>query len=565
MRRLKSFIKNTNNTAFLKGLLYLCILIFLIAIPLLMMFVRSFQNNNGVFTFDNWASIGSSKSLEAIKNSLYLGFLVVCFSLLLALPSAFILAKTSLRKFWWIDILLMMVFMIPPYINSQGWISFMQEGGVLYTILSGNKFFYSLSENFFTIYGMAIVMSFHSYPFLLTIVKNAILSIPKEIDDSLAIYCRNPLKKLFQVYFPILLPNIFIGMFLIFVKALAEYGTPATFQTMTNIYVFTTLITNYMSVYPINFGAASSMAYILIFICMTLWMLQSVVSNKFSYKLSGHKSSVSKSKPVALIISIIFLVVLFFISTIIPLGTIILYSLMKTLSGGYHLSNLGFDNYILAFSDKSGFGTGLTALLHTVKIALLSSIFTLVLGYIFEIYSYRNKKKILGRSVENISLLPEMLPNIVLGIGLIMLYASINSPIYKTEWMLILAYTIVFLPNTISYIKGSFSNMSKSILDAGSVFSKNKIMVDIKILIPLTLKNAFYAFMLNFITITRELVVAKLMQPPSYYTLSTYINFQFEQGNTQAAMALSVVSIGLIFLVMLPLEGFIMHEKKKGV
>lgn len=523
--------------------------------------IRSFQTEDGLITGENWGAIGQKENLVAIGNSLLLGISVTGLSILLALPTAWILAKTPLRKAWWIDLILMLVFMAPPYINSTGWLYFMGDSGLLAQWIPSMKDF---AASYYSFGGLVFTMSFHSYPFLLTIMKNAILSVPKEIDDSLSIYTRSRLKGIFRVYIPVLLPNFFIGCFLVFVKVLAEYGSPEMFMQYIQFPVFTTILTDYMNVYPVNLGVASSMAYILIFICMFMWMLQSFAISKRTYSLKQDKASKTVGGIPTIAISVVFLFLLFFISTILPLGTIVLYSFVRNLTRPIGWDNFTGRNYVRAFTSDSGFGTGLQAFENSLYISICASLISTVLGLIFSIYSYRHTKhlKEMGKSVETIALIPEMLPNIVMAIGFIMLYNTIRSPIYRQPFMLILAYSIIFLPNTVSYAKSSLLSISSSLTDAGDIYSKNRLKVDTRILVPLTLKNVFYGFSMTFIVAMRELVVAKLLQPPSYYVMSTYIDFQFNQGKTLVGMAMSVIALAMTFLILLPLQGYFMHQKK---
>lgn len=561
MERLLDKLRDRKFTGCLLGILCLCVLIWLVIVPLIMIGINSFQTDEGIWTSVNWSKVGTKENLTAIKNSLILGLSVTGVSTLLALPCAYLLAKTPLRRFWWIDLILMIVFMVPPYINSNGWLYLMGESGLL------TQFFPSMKEfakSFISFPGLMMVMSFHSYPFLLTIMKNAILSVPKEIDDSLGIYGKSKVRNFFKVYAPLLLPNFLIGAFLVFVKVLAEYGSPEMFSYFIDFPVFTTLLTDYVSVYPIDMGQASSMAFILIFICMFIWMMQSFVSSRKKFSLKQTKKSGVNRNYAVLVIGVLFLFALFFVSTILPIGTIVLYSFVKSLAKGVTQGNFSFRNYERAFSSNSGFGSGLEAFGNTLYISLLGSIFLTVMGLVFGIYYYRHRKdlKVVSGSVENISIIPEMLPNIVMALGFIMLYNTIRSPIYRTPFMLILAYSIIFLPNAVSYVKSSLLATSRSLTDAGDVFSKSRLKVDIVILVPLTLRNVFYGFAMSFIITMRELVVAKILQPPSYYVMSTYIDFQFNQGNTLVGMAMSVISLLMTFILLLPLEALFMREKK---
>ena len=130
--------------------------------------------------------------------------------------------------------------------------------------------------------------------------------------------------------------------------------------------------------------------------------------------------------------------------------------------------------------------------------------------------------------------------------------------------MLIIGYSIVFLPGMLSYIKNSLIQMPNSMIEAGEIYSKNQARSDFFIILPKAMKGGFYGFAMTFIITLRELVTAKLLQPPSYYTISLYIDRQFEQGNQQAAMALAVVSV-FMTLALLPIEFFHTRKEKKKI
>lgn len=560
-------IKNQRKLGYyITGILALVFLVWLIIVPLVFVLSRSFvDNDTGAITGTNWANNFSGDNQVAVLNSLVLATLVTLLSSALALPLSYFLSKTRLRKAWWLGILMMIPFMIPPYINSMGWMYFMLPNSSILWNLS--DFFHPLCNSFYSLWGMVWIMSMHTFPFLTTMLNSALDSFPSNLEDAVKVYSPNRFKTFFHVYVPILLPNYLIGAFLVFVKALSEYGTPATFGTRINYPVFTTLITDYMQVAPINFPMASSLASLLILICLVIWVLETWVVRKNSFALMPSAQPKINTSTASFVIGIIFCVLLFFFSTFIPLFSLIITSFkVKT---GHPLSeegNFTLENYEIAFNENEGFGTGWQALGNTFFISILSALIVLLFGLLFGIYCRRYRNRLFGKGVELIATLPQMLPNIVTAIGLIFLYNAIYKaiPIYRTPGMLIVGYTVILLPGMFSYVKNSLTQMPESLLEAGELFSRNKFMTDVRIVLPQAIKGSVYGFIMTMIVAFRELVTAKLLQPPSFYTLSLYIDFQFEQGNPKAAVCLAVVSVGITLLILLPLEFLTKGRKKKG-
>ncbi len=545
------------------GILICVVLIFFIVMPLVSVFSQSLMNKQGNFDISNYSTLFTEDETKtAILNSLLLGLCVTLLSTVIAVPEAYFLSKTKLKKIWWLDLILMIPFMVPPYINSMGWMLFMQRNGILYRNLPLLR---PLANSFNSFFGMVWIMAMHTSPFLMTMIKDAFSSFPKSLDDADDIYIRHGFSKIFKVYAPILLPNFLIGAFLVFVKALSEYGTPATFGPEINFVVFTTLITTKMQVSPIDFPMAASMASILVFICMALWVFEVMLTSKKTVELKDEGQGKINQKKSLAIIGSVFVILIFFFSAFIPLFTIIVTSFKNILYKNLTAEgNFTWDNYKIAFQGEEGFSSGFQAIGNSFFIGIISSLIVLILGLVFGIYSFRHKKTFLGKGVEFLTTLPQMIPNIVTGIGMIMFFNLIYHyfPVYRTKWMLVIGYSVVFLPGMISYVKNSLVQMPDSLVEAGKVYSKGESRINLRIVLPQALKGAFYGFSMTFIISLRELVTAKLLQPPSYYTISLYIDRQFEQGNQQAAMALAVVSVFMTLMLLLPIEFFVRKGRK---
>ena len=128
-----------------------------------------------------WAAVSDRDNLNTIFNSLVLGACVTALSTAIAAPLAYLFARTSLARARWLDIVFMIPFMTPPYIASMGWILFMQKKGLFQQLFPGSG---SISEGFFSFGGLVLTMSLHVFPFMLTILKNAMLNIPASLEES---------------------------------------------------------------------------------------------------------------------------------------------------------------------------------------------------------------------------------------------------------------------------------------------------------------------------------------------------------------------------------------------
>ncbi|MBJ8193649.1 iron ABC transporter permease, partial [Bacillus cereus] len=74
----------------------------------------------------------------------------------------------------WLDVVLLIPFMTPPYIGSMGWILFMQKNGYLEQLFPDLHF---LTPSFFSLGGMVMIMSLHLFPFLYLLLRGALVRI----------------------------------------------------------------------------------------------------------------------------------------------------------------------------------------------------------------------------------------------------------------------------------------------------------------------------------------------------------------------------------------------------
>lgn len=540
------------------SLLLLLLLIFLIVCPLLMIFLRAIWSD-GHFTFTAaWNTLTKSGNLEMIFSSLLLGFLVVVVSTIIALPLAYIFSRTTFARYRFFDVILMIPFMTPPYIASMGWILFMQKRGLLQQLIpaaaGSEKWFFSLG-------GLVFVMSLHVFPFMLTMLKNAMLNIPSSLEEAGAVFGASFTGRMKKIFLPLLSGNYVIGALLVFVKTLSEYGTPSTLGRRIGFEVFTTEIHRFATVAPVDFGSSATLASVLVAICMGMWFLQNYITTRRSYNLvgsKGNRSTIVKLGKGGYVFCLCFIILVIFFAIIIPYFSIISTSLIKLRGYGLAKGNFTFQHYVELFTEND---KGIRALVNSLVLALSSATICAVLGTLVVLAVRKGGRG--GKTLEAISLLPEMLPGIVLVIGIMLFWNGIYKiiPLYNTLGILVLAYVVLFLPYTVQYVTSSFTQISSSLFAAGQVFGATPAYIFRKITLPLISKGVAAGWMMTFIIAFRELVTASLIAPPNTLVVSTYIVREFEQGSVSSGMAMAVICVLFTTTSLLLLNRFISKNK----
>ncbi|SFE80218.1 ABC transporter permease [Alteribacillus iranensis] len=153
----------------------------LVLLPITLVLLRAFMPEGSFEGLAPLAVLGEPYYREVLWNSLLLGGGVVIGASLLAAPLAFLMARTDLKRHRWLDVLIMVPFMTPPYIGSMGWILAMQPNGYIEQLL---PFMSSVTPLFFTYYGMVLVMSLHLFPFIYIIMRNTLSNIGGRLEEA---------------------------------------------------------------------------------------------------------------------------------------------------------------------------------------------------------------------------------------------------------------------------------------------------------------------------------------------------------------------------------------------
>lgn len=536
-------------------------LLFLIVCPLIMIFAEAVIRDGSLDFAAAWQTLAESENLQMILNSLLLGLLVVIVSTLIAAPLAYLFSRTSFAKYRCFDIIFMIPFMTPPYIASMGWILFMQKRGLLQQLVPAA----AGSENwFFTLGGLVLVMSLHVFPFMLTILKNAMLNIPSSLEESGAVFGAGFGSRMRKIFLPLISGNYAIGALLVFVKTIAEYGTPATLGKRIGFYVFTTEIHRYATVAPIDFGKSAVLASVLVGVCLMMWFLQNYVTARRSFNLvsgKGSRFSVIKMRLPAKIAGWVYIAVVLLLSVGVPYFSVISTSLIKLRGYGFQAGNFTFQHYIDLFTENE---KGIRALGNSLILAVSAATICAILGTIIVI-AIRKARSKLGKVVEVMGLLPEMLPGIVLVIGIMLFWNQIYDaiPLYNTLGIMIVAYVALFLPYTIQYVTSSFTQISGNLEAAAQVFGGSPLYIFRRVTLPLIMKGVLTGWMMTFIISFRELVTASLIAPPNTLVVSTYIVREFEQGSVSIGMAMAVLCVLFTTTALLILNHFIDKQKAR--
>ena len=505
----------------------------LVVYPLLMVVLSAFAPAFPESDPLRLADFLSERLLVASFNTLRLGITVSLLSLITG--AAFALLAVQSQRDRWIDLIMSMPFLTPPFLASFAWSLAVGPRGYLGRLgLFGGE----MEKIVFSFWGLSLLMAVHYSPIVYFAVRAQIEKVPTTLLWAAQIAGAKPARIVGRILLPIVLPALLAGGFLAFACAIEEYGTPLVVGNRIGFPVISTEIGRIVRVYPINLTLASALASLLFALAggvyFTSYFLQR--GTKTSAKPSAHPmpNLLSRWTRVGLWC---FVAIYFLFTIVIPYSSMLMTSLLKLVSAGPTFANLTLRHYLEGLTDDS---SGLRqALVVSFALALMAAL----LGTLLGAASARR-----GVALASLALIPAATPAITMAVGFIRGWNAPWTawlPLYGSVIIVGLFYTAQYLPYAVQYARSGLAAILPSYEWAARIHGASVGMTTRRIIAPLLLPHCLAGAILIFSISFRELVGSVLLRPPGMQTVATFVLREFDQGSPATGMAMGVIAISV--------------------
>ena len=494
------------------------------------------------------------------RNTLLLGVGTVMCAAILAIPLAALRALYRIPGALIWDAILLIPFMIPPYIAALGWIMTLQPRGYLEQLTGIN-----LAPLLFSVPGIMIIMGLNTFSVVYFVLSRTFETIGARYSDVGRVFGAGQWRSFWRITFPLAMPGLAASLLLVFAMSIEEYGTPAALGRRIGFEVLVTGIENRISEWPIDLPGAATLSLVLVLLALGAFMVQRWLLTRRDYRIVGGKPQASDKRdlgvwrwPVTLWFAFIA-----FLATGLPILAILATALSRTISGGLAWANLGFDN----FNELLGVGSdGLVALGNSLVLGLVTALLAGLLGAItaYSVVKGRGRFRIV---LDALSITPNALPGVVVAVGIILAWNQPWLPItpYNTPFILLLAYVCILLPQPVRYATASLHQLGDNLEAAARVSGSGPMRAFWRIILPLILPSMITAMILVFAVASRELVASLLVAPVGFQTIAVFIWQQFDQGSMGLGMAMAFSAVVITTLIPLVLISILKRVSKGTV
>lgn len=523
----------------------LLILLVLVAAPLASVLVTAVTGYQGEDSALD--SLVRPEMLRVIRNTVWLSVLVVFFATLFAAPLAFFRSWTPMRRAGWVEVLVMVPFMTPPFAAAMAWMDFTRLRGVA-DMLLGPMLGGAVRSAINSVWGMGFIMAAELFPFLYLILRNAFASIPASQLEMAQVAGASRWQQFSRVVVPAVVGPYSLGALIIFIKAAGEFGTPVTLGNAIGYEVLVSSIYQDVTIDPLNFSKAAASSSVLFTLGVMAWAVQQW-AGRGVLASGGRVSRAVNIRPSRSMTALawVYTAIVFILSVFIPYISIILAAMTILRSKPPTPDNLTFDYFQIVLSMPSG----QEALTRSIALGAIGATTAVILALAVTVFTMRSRRWP-ARFSDFLAVAPDTVPGIVLAIGFILLWNSPELPFtpYGSQLILVMAFTVLFVPMAVQNIKTSAAAMSPTLSEASAVAGATSWQTFTRVTLPMLAPGIFAGWLLAFFVGIRELVMSSLIRPTRINLLAPWIMNQFEQGHRAEAMAMTLIGVGTSTVVL---------------
>lgn len=447
---------------------------------------------------DAWSVLGRRGTAETILKTIALVAGVTAASVMVGVPLAWLVARTDLpgRRAWAVCAALPLV--IPSYVAALALLGAFGPRGLVQQALEG-PFGVERVPEIYGYPGSLLALTLASYPYVYLLAMAGFRAVDPSLEEASTGLGRSRASTFFRVTLPIARPSIVAGALLVALYTLSDFGAVSLMQ-------YDALTRAIFLQYRALFDRTPAAVLALVLVVLTAIIL-TLEARARRGGVPGRPSAGRASRPVELgrwrwpalgfcaAVAGVFLAV--------PLA-VLGWWLARAVSLGYDLDIAWRP---LANTVLVAFAAAGAATLAALPIALLAR-------------RHASRPTML---LERLAYTSNAMPGIVIALSLVFFAARYGGILYQTLALLLIAYVIRFLPESLAGTGSALASVSPRVEEAALGLGRSRLRMVAQITLPLARAGILAGAALVVLSTMKELPATLLLRPIGFDTLATEI------------------------------------------
>ena len=451
---------------------------------------------------------------------------------------------------------------LPAYVANLAWINiFNARSGILniwlHNLLGIAPF------NIYSLAGMVWATGIGLTPLSYIIISPAMRSMNPALEESSKSSGASSLQTFFRIVFPLVLPAVLSAFILDLALSVEAFETSIQIGVLGGVKVFMSVIYYDVSanVHP-AYNSAATYGAILLILTSTLFYLyyRSLRSNSKYQVVTGRGYSsqvisIGKWKYVTFAAMVTY----FFITVIAPFAVVVMISLAPFWNPYAMFAHLSFKNYQYLFAPSTGI---IPIITRSVLSSGIGATVVAMLALTITFIVYRTKLR--GRyNLERLGMLPLTIPSLLIGYGLLWAFLTIKTNLYGTIGVLIIAFSLSYLPQGIRVMSGSIVQIHSDLEEASRVSGAGLFSTLRNIIFPLVRNSVIGGWIYVFIVSFKAVGNIVLLATPQNQVFSTYVWALYTSGSGSVANGnLAAASVILMIILWVLIGSMLLIQRR---
>lgn len=518
--------------------------------PLAVVVWRSFHVEQGLLSstlsLQNYARLGSPRTLSAMLNSAMLGVGVALVAGVWGTALAWIVTRTNVPRPGWLNGLNLVPFFISPLLGAVAWsyLGSPATGLLNRTLMDA----FGLSGPPFDIYsplGLIWVSGIFHVPFVYLFCVGALRQMDPALEQAALVSGASQAVALARVTLPLAAPAILSGVVLTFVVAIEDLGTPLVLGYSHNIQTISTQIYDGIQRFPPDYNFGAALGCLLMAIAgVGLVAQRRMMARRSFVTVTGRgyrptRLDLGWGKYAALAVNVAYLLA----AVALPIGTLLVVSFSRAWLGYIDPSQFSLQYYVYLATTSP---IALRAARNSLLLAAVGATGTVLLACLVAYVIHRTKSSFRGW-LDAVTTVPIGVPGLVMAIGLFV--TLLRTPVYATLWILLIAYAVRYFPYGQRGVSASIVSLAAELEESSRMSGAGWFTTMRRVMLPLLRPGLVAAWLLLFITFMREVSMSMLLARSGTETLSTALFSLLGNDPTGASSAFTLVQVSMTLVV----------------